>query len=152
MTEHQHTPRPRHRPANREDHDDFCRKEQWQLVRGATGQPVKHHRTYELRLWDNRVLRTRISRPIDRSEYARSTWAHILREQLEVIGDEFWDCLERDLLPNRGAPPEERPGLPYHLFRQLTETLGLPPEEAASLTPQQATARIAKYWTDYTSP
>ncbi len=142
----------RHRPATREDHDDFCVKEGWSLVRGATGQPVRHHRTYELALWDGRILRTRISRPVDRSEYSRSTWSHILREQLAVTAEEFWACVSRDRPPDRGAPPTERPGLPYALFRQLTDTVGLEPADAAGLTAHEATERIALYWTERARP
>ncbi len=136
----------RRRPATREDHDDFCTIEQWRLVRGATGQPVRHHRTYELNLWDGRILRTRISRPVDRSEYSRSMFAHILREQLVVTAEEFWACVERRTLPARGAPAPERAGLPYSLFRQLTETVGLAPTEAATYTVRDATERLAEYW------
>ena len=58
--------------ATREDHDDFCVAEKWQLVRGASGQPVRPHRTYELACWDGQILRTRISRPVDRSTGRRT--------------------------------------------------------------------------------
>lgn len=93
------------RPApTREYHDQFCEIEKWELVRGATGRPVKHHRTYELALWDMRVLRTRISKPVDKTTYGPSVWSHILRQQLEVTPDESWACVSDGTLPDRGAP------------------------------------------------
>lgn len=40
---------------------------------------MQHHRTDEHTLWDGRILRTSISRPVDRTEYGASMWAHIGR-------------------------------------------------------------------------
>jgi hypothetical protein len=110
------------RPApTREHHDTFCVTEGWTLVRGATGQPVAHHRTYELGLWDGRVLRTRISRPVNGSNYGKSVWSHILREQLEVTADQFWACVIESVLPDRGAPAPARAdaALPLYLVVEL---------------------------------
>lgn len=109
------------RPASREDHDAFCTTEGWELVRGATGRPVKHHRTYELRLWDGRMLRTRISRPVDRSQYAPSMWTHILHQQLEVTPGVFWVCVDDGVVPDRGAAAPVRPKkvVPLYLVRAL---------------------------------
>lgn len=108
--------------ATREDHDDFCTNEKWTLVRGSTGQPVTHHKTYELSLWDGRILRTRISRPVDRTDYSRRMWSHILREQLEVSSAEFWSCARDNELPDRGAPEiiVPRKSVPLYLVRELS--------------------------------
>ncbi|WP_104082888.1 cytotoxic translational repressor of toxin-antitoxin stability system [Cryobacterium sp. Y11] len=118
--------------ATREDHDDFCVAEQWQLVRGASGQPVRHHRTYELALWDGHILRTRISRPVDRSTYSAGMWTHILRTQLTVDAEAFWACVRDKKLPDRGAPETltQKEPLPLYLVRALSE-LGV--DESASL-------------------
>lgn len=127
---------------SREHHDTFCSTEHWQLVRGATGQPVRHHRTYELTLWDARVLRTRISKPVDRSTYRPRMWTHILREQLVVDAPAFWACVQDGTLPDRGAPVRQAPAnaLPLYLVRALRDldvpedrVLGLGPAEAAAL-------------------
>ena len=114
----------RRAPATREDHDDFCTNESWQLVRGARGKPVQHHRTYTLAIWDGRILRTRISKPVDGTEYAPSMWAHILREQLEVSAAQFWACARERVVPDRGAPspPARRhEAIPLHLVRALLD-------------------------------
>lgn len=109
---------------------------------------MTHHRTYKLTRWSGEVLRTRISRPVDRSEYRKSTWAHILRDQLVVTENEFWACVRDRALPDRGAPPAERPGLPYSLLNQLVNVVGLPSHEAAGYSTAEATDRIALHWRD----
>lgn len=131
-------------PATREDHDRFCETEGWRLTRGAVGRPVTHHRTYELTLWDGRVLRTRISRPVDRTEYARSMWAHILREQLQVSTEEFWSCVTDAVIPDRGRPavPDVKKAVPLYLFRALRE-LGMPEVDILALDAAAAASLYA---------
>ncbi|QAY59987.1 cytotoxic translational repressor of toxin-antitoxin stability system [Microbacterium protaetiae] len=134
----------KHPVPTREDHDDFCVNERWALVTGAAGKSVTHHKTYELTLWDGRILRTRISRPIDRTDYVARMWSHILRNQLEVTADVFWLCARDDVLPDRGAPEvaPSRKTVPLYLVRELTrlgvsesEVLGLDAASAAQLYP-----------------
>ena len=134
----------RYPAATREHHDDFCVAEKWDLARGASGKPVTHHRTYTLPLWDGRILRTRISNPVDSSTYSRSMWGHILTTQLEVTTSEFWSCVKGRTLPDRGAPAPIIPdrALPLHLYRQLKE-LGVEDREIALLGPIEAAQRIA---------
>lgn len=131
--------------ATREHHDEFCNRENWTLVRGAKGRPVAHRRTYELSLWDARILRTRISRPINATTYSKSMWSHILRNQLEVTSEEFWECVQSGVLPDRGGPQRivDKQKLPLHLYRQLRE-LGVQDEHIATLTPAQAAQSIAE--------
>jgi hypothetical protein len=133
-------------PATREDHDTFCTTEKWDLVRGATGKPVTHHRTYELPLHDGRILRTRISRPINGSEYGKSLWSHILRNQLEVSARVFFDCAHGGILPDRGVPVAPEGALPLYILRELIDRVGLTPEEASGFSLQEAEKRIARHW------
>lgn len=124
----------KHPVPTREDHDDFCTIEKWHLVRGSTGKPVRHHKTFELELWDGRILRTRISRPVDRTDYSARMWSHILREQLDVTADEFWACARDGILPDRGAPEEvaARKAVPLYLVRELSR-LGVAEEDILAL-------------------
>ncbi len=130
--------------ATREDHDDFCLVEKWTLVRGASGQPVRHHRTYELALRDGRILRTRISKPVDKSIYAAGMWNHILRTQLMVAPEEFWLCVRGKKIPHRGAPTiaTVKDALPLYLLRALVE-VGVDEQHCLALTPAEATALLA---------
>lgn len=132
-------------PASREDHDAFCTTEGWTLVRGASGRPVKHHRTYELTLWNGRILRTRISRPVDRSQYAPSMWSHILREQLEVDSVAFWACVRDGLRPDRGEakPAQPKKTMPLFLLREL-QRLGIAESRILTLDAGEAAALRAE--------
>ncbi|MFV2087505.1 hypothetical protein [Micromonospora sp. LOL_021] len=56
----------------RQAHEKFCQHEQWTRVRDARGRTGTHHVTFELGLADGRILRTRLSHPVDRSVYGRS--------------------------------------------------------------------------------
>jgi hypothetical protein len=107
---------------------------------------VTHHRTYKLELPDGEILRTRISKPVDRTQYAKSTWSHILREQLAVDSATFWACVKERVLPDRSTSAEERPGIPYHLVLELKRTCGISSEEAIKLTELQAKQKIAEHW------
>lgn len=94
----------------RKDHLTFCLTEGWTEVRNATGRTVRHHQTFELSLPDGRILRTHISRPPDsKDSYGPGLWSRILRDQLRVSPDEFWACVQDNVVPDRGAvnPPEE---------------------------------------------
>lgn len=113
----------------------------------AKGRPVAHHVTLELVLHDGRILRTRISRPVDRTTYGPSMWSHILRDQLEVTADEFWACVQDGLLPDRGAQVVPEHALPASLVFQLMREIGLTADEVGAMTKDQAVARMQTFWT-----
>lgn len=139
----------KHPAPDRERHDDFCVFEGWEIVHGSTGKPVKHHRTYELVIPSGDILRTRISKPIDRTTYSASMWSAILRDQLKVTNDEFWACVQDKMLPDRGgavAAPNPK-ALPLHLLTELIERVGMTPEDAIKLTLDEALQRMNDYWT-----
>ncbi|GAA3370692.1 hypothetical protein GCM10020367_18320 [Streptomyces sannanensis] len=135
---------------DRERHDRFCVVEAWKRVRDARGRTGTHHVTYELTLHDGRILRTRISHPVDRTVYGQAMWRHILRDQLDITEDEFWECVLDDRLPDRGAPPVPKESLPADLVHLLIHRVGLAEEEVAALTKEEAVARLQRYWTDGT--
>lgn len=108
---------------------------------------MRHHATYELILDDGSVLRTRISRPIDRTTYAPSMWSHILRDQLDVTEDAFWACVRDGVLPARSAPAPRHPrAIPLHLLNELITRVGMTPDGAAALSLEDAVDALAEYW------
>jgi len=134
-------------PGSRRDHDKFCRTEGWTPARNARGKKASHHVTYELPLPDGRVLRTRISHPVNAATYGVSLWAHILREQLDVTEAEFWACVKDGSIPSRGsapAPPED--ALPAGLVWQLIYSAGVPEADVARMTRDEAIARMNEFW------
>ncbi|WP_426977404.1 cytotoxic translational repressor of toxin-antitoxin stability system [Pseudarthrobacter sp. O4] len=107
---------------------------------------MRHHATYRLVLPDGRILRTRISRPLNRTTYSPSIWNHILQDQLVVGDDEFWACVDDGVLPARGAATVPAAALPLALVWQLTHTVGLDEREVARMTKEQAVQAINDYW------
>jgi hypothetical protein len=134
----------------RKDHDEFCHVEGWRLVRSARGRTGTHHLTYELHLPDGRILRTRISRPVDRTDYGPSMWRHILRDQLQVTEAEFWACARDGARPDRGVPLPHPRALPADLVRLLITKVGLAESEIASMTREEAIARLQRHWASET--
>lgn len=134
--------------ATRDDHQRFCTVEGWLQVRNARGKPVRHHETYQLNLSDGRILRTRISRPVDRTTYGQTMFRHILNEQLQVTEDEFWTCVRHRKPPQREEPSEQphEHSLPASLVHQLLHEVRLPEAEVAAMTRDEAIARMQEYW------
>jgi hypothetical protein len=135
---------------DRERHEKFCAVEKWERVRDARGRTGTHHVTYELTLHDARILRTRISHLVDRTVYGAGIWGHILRDQLDVSEDEFWNCVLNGRLPGRGAPAVPKEALPTDLVYLLIHRVGLAEEMVAELTKEDAVARLHRYWTEGT--
>jgi hypothetical protein len=137
------------RPApTRSDHQTFCETEGWEPVRNARGKLSGHHAaTYQLRLHDGRILRTRISHPPDSSTYGASIWSHILRDQLDVDEDAFWACVRDGVKPDRGEPEAPAQALPVDLVHLLVNRLRLSSAEIAAMTKEEAIARMQQFWT-----
>lgn len=132
----------------RKDHDTFCQVEVWRRVRDARGRTGTHHITYELDLVDGRILRTRVSHPVDRTNYGPSLWKHILRDQLEVGEPQFWACARDGIKPDRGMPTPPTQALPADLVHMLISRVGLAEPEVMGMTKDEAVARLQRYWTD----
>lgn len=131
----------------RHDHLQFVKAEGWALVRSSKGKTGTHHDTYELSLTVGDTLRTRISRPPDRTGYGKSMWSHILRDQLGVTEAEFWACVHDGQLPDRGTPPEpDGNPIPTDLVWQLINKVGLPEDEVAAMTREEAIERMNLFW------
>ncbi|GAB3553085.1 hypothetical protein J2S53_003692 [Actinopolyspora lacussalsi] len=137
-----------HPRATRQDHERFCRTEGWDRVRDARGRSGTHHITYELALPDGRILRTRISHPVDRSAYGAGLWQHVLRDQLEVDEPQFWSCVHDGNPPTRGVPEPQAETLPADLVHLLINRVGLADSEVAMMDKDEAIARLQRYWTE----
>ena len=132
----------------RSDHNRFCRIEGWTPVRDARGRTGTHHVTYELGLPDGRILRTRISHPVDRKNYGRSMWKHILRDQLQVDEKAFWACVRDGIKPDRGMPTPPAGALPAELVHLLISRVGLDERAVAAMSKEEAIARLQRYWVE----
>jgi hypothetical protein len=127
----------------RADLKRFVVNEGWHQV------PSTHHETYELDLADGRVLRTRISRPPNKTTYGTRMWAHILREQLDVTADEFWACVSDGVAPDRtpdDVVEEVDDAIPVDVVNLLVSRVGLTRRDLVGMTRQEAIARLNEYW------
>jgi hypothetical protein len=134
-------------PATRADHEAFCTTEGWTERKRASGKRGTHHVNYELPLPDGRILYTRISHPVDRTDYGPSIWSHILRDQLEVSADEFWDCVKKGVRPQRGQTQPDAEPIPLGVVRVLIHEVHLSETEVRAMTREQAIARITRFYT-----
>lgn len=130
----------------REDHEKFCQTEGWQRIRDARGKTGTHHVSYELHLYDGRILRTRISHPVDKNTYGPNIWGHIVADQLDVDQATFWACFRDGVRPDRGTPEPPAGALPADLVNLLLTRVHLTEAEIAVLTREQAIARMQRYW------
>jgi hypothetical protein len=131
----------------REAHEVFCSNEGWQPVRDARGQAGTHHVTHELQLHDGRILRTRISHPVNRETYGPSIWSHILRDQLDVDQTTFWTCVQDGKKPDRGVPEPPPGALPADLVHLLLTQVLLSEADVAGMSKEEAITRMRQYWT-----
>lgn len=135
----------KHPIATRQDHERFCITEEWTKRKTATGKTGTHHVNFELALPDGRILLTRVSHPVDRTGYGASLWGHILRDQLDVTAQEFWDCVEEKIRPNRGAAPAPPTGaIPLGVVSTLIERFHIPEAEVRAMTKEQAIQRMVE--------
>jgi hypothetical protein len=131
----------------RQDHLRFCEIEGWSVVRSSKGKTGTHHDTYELTLESSDVFRTRISRPPDRTDHGQSLWRHILRDQLKVSEAEFWECLDSDSPPKRGAIEEPaKDSIPTGVVWNLINRVGLSEDEVRGMDKNEAIERLNQYW------
>lgn len=136
------------RPATRTDHQNFCLVEGWTERLRATGRRGTHHVNFELVLPDGRILYTRISHPVDRSDYGPSIWAHILRDQLAVTAQEFWACVDDKVVPDRQGPQAPVEAIPAGVVWTLVAEAHLPESEVRAMTKAQAVQRLADFYTN----
>ena len=102
---------------------------------------------YELALPDGRVLFTRVSHPVDRTDYGASIWSHILRDQLQVTAEEFWACVDMGVIPDRGGHEVPSETIPVAVVQTLIRDAHIPESEVRAMSKAQAVARLAQFYT-----
>ncbi len=136
-----------HPAPTRAAHQRFCIVDGWEDVRSAE-EGRGGHLICEKQLPDGQVLRTRIGLPPDQSTYAANMWSHILRDQLDVDAQTFWNVVDR----GEPAPRTARPAPPAHtqirvdLAWRLVNEAGVTEEELASMTAAEASQRMAQHY------
>jgi hypothetical protein len=125
------------------EHRRFCEVDGWQDKGTARSRKGKgdHHR-YTKSQPAGPPLYTRVSH--GSGQYGSAdTWKHILRDQLRVTEDEFWQAVDHDIPPQRQKPAPQPPkpegeAIPLWLVQSLKHLVGLPEAQIASMTPDEA--------------
>lgn len=99
-----------------------------------------------LHLHDGRILRTRISHPVNRDTYGAQIWGHILRDQLDVDQATFWDCVHEGVKPGRGVPAPPAEALPAELVHLLLTRVQLTEAEVAAMSKDEAISSMQQFW------
>lgn len=121
----------------------FVETEGWEDKDRKSRKKTGAHHRYTLTLGTGEVLYTRISHGSGQVGDP-NLWRHILRDQLQVTGDDFWACVDRGVKPPRPqpeAPAGERSALDAKLVRNLIRRVGLSEADVAALTREEAIAR-----------
>ncbi len=129
----------------------FCEVENWDQVYKTRGAKRGDHDRFRKVLPDGKTLRTRASHGND--EIGDPGLVNeIIRRQLQVTRDEFWDAVDNGNPPVRSRPKRQEPededpahSLEDWLAVHLTAVAGMPTEEVASLTPDEAMERYLQW-------
>ena len=72
-------------------------------------------------------------------------WAHILRDQLEVTAQEFWECVNDKVKPDRGGPAApSSEAIPVGVVATLVDQFHIPESEVRAMTKKQAIRRLVE--------
>ena len=127
----------------------FLAADGWrELPSGARGGSSADHIFYEKALPDGRVLQTHVSHSANKSLSA-GRFREILRHQLEVSKDAFWEAIRTSTPVDRPAPVEapEPHQHPAWVVAVLVGKLHMTGEDIAKLSPDEAQARVQQFWT-----
>lgn len=113
---------------------------------GKRGGRRERHVFYEKTLDDGRVLQTHVSKSGSKT-ISPGRFSSILRHQLEVSKDEFWECIRTGQLVDRpvGVTDElvEHDGW---VLAVLVNELHMSAEEVEALTPAEAERLVHEHW------
>jgi len=121
----------------------FCKVDQWVLARQSK------HAVYKKVLPDGTALQTEASRGKDRDNIGARLFHFILRVELQVSEEEFWDAIrngEPARRPAHPAPPEAPPRPSAGLVHQLRKHVRLSDEEIGKLSKDDAVKMLNEHF------
>lgn len=133
------------------DIEDFLRADGWRRVgSGERGGSRSRHTFYEKALDDGRVLQTHVSHSRQKT-LSPGRFGSVLRHQLEVSREQFWECIRAEKPVERPAAPEEGPvEHESWVVAVLVGELHMTAEQLATLSPEEALRRVSEYWSKRT--
>lgn len=127
-------------PPSGSNIEEFCRIDGWKLVRETD------HRFFQKVLASGEVLETHTSFASGKA-MSQGRFGAILRTQLEVTREQFWETLRTGRPVERPAPVE--PAAPRHklyVVQVLARELGMSEDEIAGLSVEEAERVVHEHW------
>ncbi len=131
-----------------DDIETFVNADGWREVpRGERGGSSSDHIFYDKALPDGRLLQTHISHSRKKTVSA-GRFGAILRDQLEVSKDEFWECVRTGKPVDRPVPLDEIPTHQHPAWdvNVLVNDLHLTADQVMALSPEEAQERVYQHW------
>ncbi len=123
----------------------FLAADGWRELPNRGGSRLRHV-FYEKVLQDGHVLQTHISHSGQRT-MSPGRFSSILRHDLEVSKNDFWECVRTGQPVNRPVPAEEAPvEHDAGVVAVLVGELHMSTQEIEALTPEQARQTVNDYW------
>jgi hypothetical protein len=121
--------------------EEFCQKDGWEHVRSTS------HSFFRKILPDGTVLETHTSFADDKT-MSPGRFAAILRRQLQVTADEFWETLRagRPAIRRGNQEPPIAPAKPSWIVAVLQRDVGLTDSEIAALDDGTAQTLVEEFW------
>jgi hypothetical protein len=121
----------------------FCKADQWNLSRQTK------HAVYRRVLADGTALQTEASRGKDADDIGVGLFHFILRVELRVSEEEFWEAIrtgEPARRPAHPAPPRVPPKPSAGMVHQLRKYLRLGDDEISELSKDEAIEKLNEYF------
>ena len=122
------------------EHDGWTQEPNLARGHARTGD----HWRYRKDLPDGTSLRTKVAHSL-RDEIGIDLFKHILRDQLRVSEDRFWDVVRGGLTEETVAPLPRAATIPGWLVQRLIFTVGLREDEVRAMTVDEASAAWEAY-------
>ena len=121
--------------------EEFCQKDGWELIRSS------NHIFFRKVLVDGTVLDTHRSFADDKT-MSPGRFAAILRTQLMVSQEDFWETLRTGRPVTRPKPQSPIPSrpIPTWIARVLVDDLGLSVTQIADLGEEEARRIVEEFW------
>lgn len=126
------------------EHRRFCEVDGWEDKDAKSNKPKGDHHRYVKVLPDGPLLYTRVSHGSG-AYRSRDFWRNILRSQLEVTEEQFWEAVEQGKVPVRATAEPEPPSgapLPMSLVTTLRYAAGMTLQQIAAMTLDEAEAAV----------
>ncbi|MGH2969600.1 MAG: hypothetical protein ACRDK0_11125 [Solirubrobacteraceae bacterium] len=127
------------------DIERFCRIDGWQQDTSVGGSRQRHIR-YEKQVTGQAALRTQVSH--DRSSTpSPGRWKAILRNQLKITEEQFWEALRSgDPVDRTPPPPPPTPTPVVDWVREGLRRAGLRDEQIDALEDVEAQQELYRLW------